>query len=227
MKKIILLIIITMQLDLASGQNISKITLGETGYLTAITFNLDEGVILNLSQDGNIIEWGVDIYRGIGENYRNILEAYTGRTEYYKENDNEAFMGKLKFIGRTLISYYPSYEDEILRGKVKSIGLVKFDYYPKYENEAFKGKLKSAGIVPFYFFPSFGNDPNTGKLKGVGNTALSYYGPFDDKAYQGKIKSIGPVSYIYYGSSEIKGSRGMLKSGSHIQAVNGIKFYIR
>lgn len=227
MKKISLSVFVTLLFASAIGQHISKITLGETGNLTAISFDLDESVVVNLSQDGSIIDWGVDIYRGRGENWRNKLEDYTGKVEYYKENDNEAFRGKIKFIGRTLITYYASYDDETQRGKIKSIGPINFEYYPKYENEAYKGRLKSAGSVTFSYFQAFGNDPNSGKLKGVGSTALTYYGPFDDKSYKGKIKSIGSASYIYYSSSETKELRGRLKSGSQIQPVNGIKFFVK
>ena len=73
-KKIFLVAFVTLLLATAMGQRISKITLSETGNLTAITFDLDESVALNLSQDGSIIDWGVDIYRGFGENFWKTLE---------------------------------------------------------------------------------------------------------------------------------------------------------
>jgi len=228
MKKLFLSAFVTLLFVSAMGQNISKITLGETGNLNAITFDLDENVVVNLTQEGGIDTWGVDIYRGRYENPLSKMEAYTGRVEYYKDNDNEAFRGKIKYIGKTLITYYASFDDETHIGKIKSIGKINLDYHPKYENEAYTGRLKSAGALTFSYYPAFGKDPNTGKLKGVGNTNITYYGAFDDKEYKGKIKSIGHVSYTYYGSSETnKGLRGRIKSGSQIQPVNGIKFYIK
>lgn len=229
MKKIVLAAFITFAFVSAMGQTLSRITINETGNLTAISIDLDESVVVNVSQDGSIGKWGTDLYRGRYQvNNLEKLEPYTGRVEYYTENDNEAFRGKLKFVGKTMFTYYASYDDETQRGKIKSIGPVKFEYYPKYENEAYIGRVKSVGSSLFTYFPAFGNDPNAGKLKGVGSADLTYYGQFDDKAYKGKIKSIGSSSYVYYPSNEANTSlRGRLKSGSQIQAVNGIKFYVK
>lgn len=227
MKKLLLGACIALLFSTASAQTLSRVSLSETGSFLGVALDLDENVLLNISVDGTIGEWGVDLYKGRNQLYMNKIEPYTGRKEYYKENDNEAYRGKIKFIGKNLITYYASYDDETLVGKVKSIGRVNFDYYPKYENEAFVGRLKSVGSTNITYFPSFGTDPNTGKLKGVGSAALAYYGQFDDKAYKGKIKTIGSASFVYYASSERAELRGRLKAGSSIQAVNGIKFYVK
>lgn len=227
MKKLILGGFAVLLFSIISAQTLSRVSLSETGSFLGVSVDLDENVLVNISVDGTIGDWGVDLYRGRNQLYMNKIEPYTGRMEYYKENDNEAYRGKIKFIGKTLITYYASYDEETLAGKVKSIGRINFDYYPKYENEAFVGRLKSAGSNAITYFPSFGSDPNTGKLKGVGSAALLYYGQFDDKAFRGKIKSIGSASFVYYASTERAELRGRLKAGSSIQAVNGIKFYVK
>jgi hypothetical protein len=209
----------------AAAQHVSKIILSEQGEMRAITINLDEDVIVNVSPDGKITEWGTDIYKSVDHSFR-PLQPYTGKTDTFR-NDDAGQKGKIKIIGKTSITYFASYEDEALRGKIKSIGALTFEYFPHYENKAYSSRIKRAGSLTFTFYPEFGNNPDQGKLKSAGLTAFTYYGPFDDKAYKGKLKSIGSSSYKYYGSGEMQERRGHLKSGNYIQAVNGIKFVIR
>ena len=115
-----------------------------------------------MSKDGNIIDWGIE-YNTVRTGIYPILLKYMGREEYYSPTDNEAYRGKIKYIGRTLITYYSSYENEEFRGRVKTIGPNLLDYYASYENNAFKGNLKNAGAVSF-----------------------TYYGSFDDETYENR-----------------------------------------
>src|SRR6476661_7849296 len=106
MKKVFLVAFATMLVAQAISQSLSKIILTETGNLTAISFDLAENVVVNVSQEGSLGDWGIDLYKGRYEMNRPKLDPYTGRVEYYTENDNEAFRGKIKYIGKTLITYY-------------------------------------------------------------------------------------------------------------------------
>jgi hypothetical protein len=227
MKKLLILSLLSLLLLNTHAQNISRITLGPGGNFEKISFGLDENVIVNLSKDGNISSWGIDHYLGQVENYNDKLDPYEGRTEYYGPNDNEAFRGKIKSIGRFYITYYASYDYELIRGKVKSIGTINLDYYMAYDDEAFRGNLKNVGQSQVTWYGTTENAGYKGKLRSFGNTSLSYYASYDDKAYQGKVKTLGPASFTYYSSLDRIGYSGALKTGSMIVYANGVKFFSR
>lgn len=207
------------------AQSISKITIAGNGNLDVIAFGLDENVQVHVTKDGNISKWGYDKFIGYQENYQGVLEPYVGRIEYYSQNDDEALRGKVKYIGRTLVTWYPSYEKEALAGKLKSIGSINMDYYFSYDDKAFAGNLKTIGQHNITWYASFENEELRGKLKTVGPASLSYYGGFEDKAYRGKIKSIDRFTITYYSSFEQYS--GQVKTGAQILNTNGIKFYVR
>lgn len=225
MKKICTTIIALFIIALGFSQNISKITIAGNGQIDIISFGLDENVQVYLTKTGNISKWGFDKYIGYQENYNAVLEPYVGKTEYYSQNDDEAVRGKVKYIGRTLLTYYASYENESLKGKLKSIGSINLDYYLSFDDKAFAGNIKSMGSNQVTWYASYENEALRGKLKTVGPTAITYYGPFEDKAFRGKTKSIGTYTLTYY--SSLEQYSGALKNGSPILNVNGIKYYVR
>jgi len=226
MKKIIIAITLSLLFFTTGAQKISRITLAGNGNLEKIAFELGEYVVVNITKDGKLINWGVDNYIGRGENYYDKLTEYTGKTGYYSERDNEAFRGNLKFIGRTYFTYYASYDDEMLKGKIKSIGSISFDYFPSYENESYRGNLKNIGPLAVTWFSSFDNAAYKRKLKTLGITSFTYYSSHEDKLIQGRIKSIDRSTFSYYSSYDKPEYRGGFKTGSPIVYVNGIKFFI-
>ncbi len=209
----------------AFSQRISKITITGSGMLSDIVVGLDENIQVYLTKEGQISKWGFDRFIGYQENYNDYLEPYVGRVEYYTENDDAALRGKVKYIGRTLLSYYPSYEIESLRGKLKSIGSLSMGYYLAFDDKAMAGSLKTIGQQNIQWYASYENEGLRGKLKGVGSTAIAYYGAFEDKAFRGKIKSIGSNQFTYYSSAEQ--FSGSMKSGATFVIANGVKFYVR
>jgi len=224
MKKIFLAIASLFFLSSGFSQAISKITIGSTAGATIISFGLDENVQVYVTKEGNISKWGFDKFIGYTENYAGTLEPYVGRTEYYTENDDEALRGKVKYIGKTLLTYYASYENETLKGKLKSIGPINLDYYLSYDNEAFRGNIKTIGRDAITWYSSFENEAFRGKLKSIGSTQISYYGSFEDKAYRGKVKNIDRFSITYYSSFELYS--GSVKTGAQVLTANGIKYFV-
>ena len=209
------------------AQKMSQITIDNSGHSDIITFLVDESVMVNITKDGKIIDWGIEYYNTVNTGmYPGILQKYMGREEYYPSTDNEAYRGKIKYIGRTAITYYSSQENEAFRGKIKTIGSNLFDYYPAYENAAFKGNIKNAGIISFTYYSSF-DEIYKGKIKTVGSTNLTYYGLVDDKAYRGKIKTLGQSLFTYYSSYDRREYSGSLKSGYRMLNSSGIKYYIK
>lgn len=227
MKKIGLVFIIAVCMLTSHAQTISKITIGNGGAFEKISFALDEYVIVNVSRDGNILDFGTDHYLGQMENYQDRLDPFGGRVEYYGPNDNESFRGKIKSIGRTYFTYYASYDYEAVRGKLKSIGNLNLDYYLAYENEAYRGSIKNVGQSPVTWYGSSDNEGLRGKLRSFGNTQLNYYAAFEDKAYRGKVKSIDRFTYTYYSSLDRIEYRGAMKTGTMIVFANAVKYYVK
>jgi hypothetical protein len=225
MKKLILAISAVFIFNTGFSQHISKITITGNGLVDVIAFGLDENVQVYITKDGNISKWGFDRYIGYQENYNGDLDPYMGRVEYYTENDDEALRGKVKYIGRIMLTYYPSYENETLKGKLKTIGSVYLAYYLDFEDAAYRGNIKTLGRQTVTWYASYENNDIRGKLKSVGPTALSYYGSFEDKAIRGKIKSIDRFTLTYH--SSLEQYSGSMKTGSSVMIANGVKYYVQ
>ena len=223
MKYFLAIIFITI-CGLASAQRISKITLTGSGTVESFSIQTDDAVI-NISPDGTIINYGVEYASERITNYTRV-EPYQGRVDMYTNFDNEAYRGKVKYLGKAAITYYASYDEEILRGKIKSVGSMNIDYYMQYEDEAYRGKIKKIGGTDIGWFSNFDNELLKGKLKQVGVTQLNYYSSYDDKAFKGKIKSIGQVSFTFYPSYDSRYA-GSLKTGQQFQNVNGVMYYVK
>jgi hypothetical protein len=225
MKKIFLFAMALVICSAAFSQRIAKINLTGAGLVSDIVFGLDENVEVYINKEGQITKWGFDRFIGYQENYNDYLEPYVGRVEYYTQNDDEALRGKIKYIGRTLVSYYPSYEFESLRGKLKSIGSINLDYYRSFDDKALSGNIKSIGGQNVSWYASYENEALRGKLKTLGPTAFAYYGSFEDKAFRGKIKSIDNFNFSYYSSYEQYS--GSMKNGNYIINANAVKYVVR
>jgi hypothetical protein len=210
----------------AHAQRISKVTLMNNGDFNSFSIMTSpDNVTINLSADGNIIEFGTEYQSERVTDYTRI-EKYLGRVDYYSTTENESYRGKVKYIGSTPITYYASYEADSLKGKVKSIGNFQIDYYRPYDDQIVKGKIKSFGATGVSYYTSFDNEAMRGKLKMLGSVQLTYYSSFDDKAFRGKVKSIGSTSFTYYSSFD-RNYAGSFKTGTQNVYANGINFYIK
>jgi hypothetical protein len=210
------------------SQQLSQITFSGAATLSSFTFLTDQDVLIRVSADGKVIEWGIEMQSQRNSNYYSPkLQPYMGRVDYYGPESDSVNRGKVKSIGTSVLTYYGPLETETKRGKVKSIGTANLDYYTLYENAALKGKLKFAGKFVFEYYPSLENEAFRGKLKSISNTLITYYSSFDDKLIKGKIKSIGSVAYNWYTSHDRKELRGALKSGTYRQNINGITYILR
>ncbi|MFN8243439.1 MAG: hypothetical protein U0X40_05235 [Ferruginibacter sp.] len=228
MKKILAFAAALFLLSPAFAQSIYRITLTGTGTIEAIAFEVEPDVIVNISPEGTIINWGFDVYKNRGgENYSNQYQPYAGRVEYYTDNDNEAFRGKIKYIGRTQFTWYASYDGDAFKGKLKSIGSSAIEYFDNYEDPAYRGKIKRIGINDFTWYASYNNEAVKGKLKSVGPTNINYYPSTADKAYQGKVQSINGSAFTYYSSFDLPQYSGAMKTGSQLLMANGIKYFVR
>ncbi|KAA9037189.1 hypothetical protein FW778_17325 [Ginsengibacter hankyongi] len=226
MNKLYFLLILSFFLSPAFAQNIVQVTIDNRGKQDIITFLVDESVVVNMTKYGKIIDWGKEYTTPLTGIYPR-LEKYMGREEYYSSTDNEAYRGKVKYIGRTSLTYYTADDKESLKGKLKTIGTMFLDYYTDYDDVAFRGFLRNAGSVPITYYSSFNDEFYKGKIKSIGSTMLSYYGAIDDKAYRGKIKSIDRNMFTYYSSFDRQEFSGIMKTGSPIISGGSIKYIIK
>src|SRR4051812_47807961 len=116
MTKLNLAIVFTFLLTQGFAQKLVEVTIDNRSSSNTISFLVDETVMVNMGKDGNIIDWGIEYNTVRTGVYPGKLLKYMGREEYYSSTDNEAYRGKIKYIGRTLITYYSSYENEEFKG---------------------------------------------------------------------------------------------------------------
>jgi len=226
MKRLILSIVFLLPALFTFSQKLSRITFSGGTTLSSFSFLTDQQVIIKISEDGQIIEWGIDWDPRRYNYYPGKLDPFMARVDYYGPESDSVFRGKVKSIGTCFLTYYNQYETNEKIGKVKSIGNLALDYYTNYEATAPKGKLKSISTILLSYYSSYENEAFRGKLKSVGNNLITYYSTFDDKLIKGKLKSVGPVTYTWYASYDGRGYGGALKTGSVTENVTGITYII-
>ncbi len=209
------------------SQKLSQVSLaGNTG-LSYFSFLIDQEVLIRITPEGKIIDWGTELLSQRSDYYDPKLQPYLGRVEYYGQESDSAFRGKIKSIGTCNITYYGHYEIDTKVGKLKSIGTLNLDYYTNFDNSALKGKLRFIGGLILEYYSSLDDEVIRGKLKTVGDMPVKYYSSFDDKYLKGKIKSIGSVVFEYYSSLDRIEFRGLLKSGFYRPNIGGVIYILR
>jgi hypothetical protein len=208
------------------AQELSHIHFIQGTTLSSFFFTTDQQVIIKISPEGNVLEWGME-WEPWRYNYQpGKLLPYMGRVAYYGSEADSVSKGKVKTIGTTMFSYYPASETPAKAGKLRSIGSVALDYYSSYDNAALSGKLRSAGHKQFNYYYAHENEAFRGKLKTVGTSTITYYSTFDDKLIKGKVKSIDGISYGWYTSYESRYGGGGLKSGTITRKINGVTYIV-
>jgi hypothetical protein len=228
MRKIYVFVPLLLVVVFANAQQLSQVSFSGASTLSYFTFTTDQDILIRVSEDGKLMEWGTEVRSERNMNYyAPKLQPFMGRVDYFgPETTDSVIRGKVKSIGTCMLTYYGAYERDGKPGKIKSIGSTGLDYYTQFDNAAFKGKLRFAGTLVLEYYPSLDNEAFRGKLKSVGNTRIQYHSTFDDKMIRGKIKSIGSVSYNW-GTSLDPRQQGVLKSGSYRQNINGVTFILR
>ena len=209
------------------SQQLSQVTFSDASNLSYFSFLTDQGVLIRITQDGKILEYGTELLSQRANYYDPKLQPYLGRIDYYATESDSAFRGKVKSIGTCIITYYGHYETAEKIGKLKSVGTLLLDYYTNYDNIAFRGKLRFVGASTIEYYSSLDDEAFKGKLKSIGNSPITYYSTFDDKLIKGKIKGIGSVPYTWYDSFDRTELRGALKSGLYRQVIGSITYILR
>jgi hypothetical protein len=210
----------------AHSQQLSQVSFNNNGTITWFAYGTEQDVLIRISPDGKVMDYGVEVKSIRFEYYAPKLQPYMGKIEFYGNDVDSMFRGKLKSIGVCSLTYYASYETDGRPGKLKSIGRVNFDYYNQYDDKMLQGKIKFSGTSQLQYYNSFDEENFRGKLKAFGSTTFTYYSMFDDKLIRGRIKSIGTMNYLWYTSGDRSDMRGMLKSPSYRQNINGVIYIL-
>lgn len=209
------------------SQQLSQVQFSGTSTLTSFTFKTDQDVLVRISPEGKVLEWGTELKSIRSDNYfAPKLQPFMGRIDYYGAESDSVINGKVKGIGTCWLTYFNAFTTDEKAGKLKKIGRYNLDYYIQYQNEAFKGKLKLIDNLVLEYYPSYEDEAVRGKLKSIGSTQIFYYSSFDDKNLKGKLKSIGPVVFHYYSIPDRKELWGMLK-GNNRQLINGVTYILQ
>jgi hypothetical protein len=208
------------------AQQLNQVTFAGGSSLSYFSFITEQDILIRVSLDGQILEYGMEARALRGDYYAPRLQPFAGRIDYYGAEADSVSKGKVKMIGTCAITYYGPFEDSTHLGKVRSIGTLFLDYYNKYENKALRGKLKYAGSQLLEYYSPFENEAYRGKLKAIGNTQITYYSPFDDRNNSGKIKSIGQVKYAWFSAYDRRDMGGGLKNGLYRQRINGVTYIL-
>ena len=223
------IIVTAVSLLLAScvfSQKLNQISLADGG-VSYFSIYTNPGVLIRISPEGNIIDYGTELESDRGNYYAPKLQPYLGRLEHYRPESDSAFRGKIKSIGTSTITYYGSYDTELKAGKLKSIGTLTLDYYTNFDNVALRGKLRFIGSQILEYYSSLDDEALRGKLKAVGNTPIKYYSSFDDRYLRGKVKSIGSLVLEYYSSLDRVELRGSLKLALSRPNIGGVTYILR
>lgn len=210
------------------SQELAQVTFSAGTQFSYFSLLTDREVLIRISEDGKILEWGIEVQSSrISNYYAPGLQPYPGRVEYYGPEADSVERGKVRSIGSSFITYYGIHEVKEKIGKIRTVGRLSFDYYTHFDNKAFQGKVSFIGNSRVDYYSNFENEAFQGKLKSVGSTQLAWYSSFDDKFIRGKIKSIGAVNYTWYTSLDQPGFGGSLKSGPFRQNTAGVVYIIQ
>src|SRR6187549_137705 len=122
MKMLSLIFFSVLIYSVSNAQSLKYVIFSGGADLTSLSFITDQKIIIKISQDGNLLEYGNDLEPGRFYSQPGRLQQYMGRVEFYEKQFDTILNGKVKSIGTTSIMYYGSYENAALVGKVKSIG---------------------------------------------------------------------------------------------------------
>jgi hypothetical protein len=226
MKKFLISTIVLLCSLSSYSQRLSQVTFADGANLSYFSFLTEQDVLIRISADGNILEWGTEVMADRFNYYHPSLQPFMGRVEYYGAESDSIFKGKIKSIGSCMFSYYGAYEKD-KAGKLRSVGTTYMDYYSEYDDKLLRGKLKFIGNLAIGYYNSFDDEALRGKLKSIGITTLTYNSIFDDKINAGKIKTIGGIAYSWYSTFDRSDLRGALKTGLPRQMINGITYIVR
>ena len=138
------------------SQELSQVSFPGGSTLAYFSLLTDREVLIRISENGQVLEWGVEIQSFRSSNYyARQLQPYAGRVDYYGADADSVSKGKVRSIGSSVITYYGTTEAAWKVGKIRTVGSLLFDYFSNFDNKLQQGKIRFigslalAGIIPF------------------------------------------------------------------------------
>ena len=153
MRKLFTAITLLLFINSAFSQKLSQVTFAGGTTFSYFSFLTDQDILLRVTDDGKLLEWGTELLAERGNYYDPKLQPYLGRIDYYGQEADSAFRGKVRSIGTCTFTYYGHLDESIKVGKLKSIGTLLLDYYSNFDNAAYKGKLRFIGVQSWNTIP--------------------------------------------------------------------------
>ena len=89
----------------SQAQELSQVTFASGSHLVYFSLLTEQGVLLRISEDGRLLEWGTEAKSiNAGEYYAPRLQPFPGRIDYYGVEGDSISRGKIKMIGICQIS---------------------------------------------------------------------------------------------------------------------------
>ncbi|HEU5167263.1 MAG TPA: hypothetical protein VFU29_17085, partial [Chitinophagaceae bacterium] len=108
MKRSFLLLVFFLIYSISNSQTLKFVTFSQGSEFSSLAFITSQKIIIKISQDGKVVEWGNEMEPGRFYSEPGRLQSYMGRVEYYEKQFDSILNGKIKSIGVTSITYYGS-----------------------------------------------------------------------------------------------------------------------
>jgi hypothetical protein len=184
MRRLFTAITLLLLINSAFSQKLSQVTISGGTTFSYFSFLTSQGILLRITDEGKLTEWGTELLSDRGNYYDPKLQPYLGRIEYYGQEADSAFRGKVRTIGTCNFTYYGHLDEVTKVGKLKSVGTLLLDYYSNFDNAAYKGKLRFIGSLVIEYYSLVDDEAYRGKLKSIGGSPITWYSTFDE--YTGK-----------------------------------------
>ncbi|MEI9810119.1 MAG: hypothetical protein WDO16_20865 [Bacteroidota bacterium] len=83
MKKFLFLAPLFLLVICANAQQLSQVTFAKGAAVSSIAFLTDQGVLIRMTEEGKIIEWGTEVKAFRYDVYAPALQPFAGRVDYY------------------------------------------------------------------------------------------------------------------------------------------------
>src|SRR4030095_8528117 len=99
MKRLLILLISFLIYSTGQSQTLKFVSFSGGAEFSSLSFITDQKIIVKISPDGKVLEWGYELEPGRFYSQPGRLQPYMGRIEYYEKQFDTILNGKVKSIG--------------------------------------------------------------------------------------------------------------------------------
>src|SRR6185436_13926634 len=98
MKRLSLLFFSFLIYGVSNAQSLKYVIFSGGAELTSLSYITDQKIIIKISQDGKVLEYGDELEPGRFYSQPGRLQQYMGRVEFYERQFDSILNGKIKSI---------------------------------------------------------------------------------------------------------------------------------